>query len=299
MVSVITITYNRGHLIAETIRSVLTQTYQDFEYIIIDEDSKDETERVVGSFVDPRIRYFKVPNTDGHLSKLRNMGIGKSHGEILAMLDSDDLWDPKKLDLQVGALLNNPEVNISYTNADIFTETGVIRPSLYPNQGPSPLVMSVLPQLVANEIVIYPSTLAFRRKCLATTGMYDQAMHSGAHDFTVRLAADHDAVVLFENLVRIRKHDQNTTKDSPPDRLDEYQHTLGKIYRNGVISKPQFNRACSELLYLRGIEAFQRGVSAPKDFWGSFRLNWRNWKAIIRIPMIFLGFHLIRKSPGK
>jgi glycosyltransferase involved in cell wall biosynthesis len=66
LVSVVTCTYNRAHLIRETIQSVLNQTFQDFEYIIIDDGSEDNTEKVIQSYADPRLKYFKLARTGGH-----------------------------------------------------------------------------------------------------------------------------------------------------------------------------------------------------------------------------------------
>src|SRR5262245_47952240 len=95
-VSVVTCTYNRAHLIGETIRSVLAQSFQDFEYIIVDDGSDDRTEDVVRSIPDKRIHYFYLPHS-GRLSTLRNLSHSKCAGEFIAYVDSDDIWDPHKL----------------------------------------------------------------------------------------------------------------------------------------------------------------------------------------------------------
>src|SRR5687768_7324152 len=96
LVSVVTCTYNRGHLIGETIRSVLAQTWQNFEYIIVDDGSTDNTLLVVESFHDARIRYIPHERTGGHLSRLRNVAHNQCKGDFIAYVDSDDLWEPDK-----------------------------------------------------------------------------------------------------------------------------------------------------------------------------------------------------------
>lgn len=99
-VSIILPTYNRGYLIARTIRSVLNQTYTNFELLIIDDASNDNTYEVVSSFSDNRIKYICLEqNTKGTMP--RNVGIDKSIGEYIAFLDSDDEWLSNKLEEQI------------------------------------------------------------------------------------------------------------------------------------------------------------------------------------------------------
>lgn len=102
-VSVIIPTYNRAHLVGRAIRSVLNQTFTDFELIVVDDASTDNTREEVESVGDLRIRYIRHEQRKGG-SAARNTGIEVAHGEFLAFLDSDDEWLPRKLELQVLAL---------------------------------------------------------------------------------------------------------------------------------------------------------------------------------------------------
>jgi glycosyltransferase involved in cell wall biosynthesis len=99
-VSVIIPTYNRAHLIGRAIQSVLNQTYRDFELIIVDDGSTDNTEEVVGSFKDSRIKYIHHKENKGGTAA-RNTGINDANGEYIAFLDSDDEWLPEKLEKQI------------------------------------------------------------------------------------------------------------------------------------------------------------------------------------------------------
>jgi len=115
-VSVIIPTYNRAHLVGRAIRSVLNQTYQDFELIVVDDASTDNTEEVIRSFDDNRIRYIRHDENKG-AAAARNTGIRAARGWYIAFQDSDDEWMPTKLEKQIKALENAPaKVGVVYTD---------------------------------------------------------------------------------------------------------------------------------------------------------------------------------------
>ena len=100
--SVIIPTYNRARMVDRAIQSVLSQTYQDFEIIVVDDASTDNTQEVVKEcmFRDKRVRYIKHEKNKGG-SAARNTGIKNEHGEYVGFLDSDDEWLPTKLEKQI------------------------------------------------------------------------------------------------------------------------------------------------------------------------------------------------------
>jgi glycosyltransferase involved in cell wall biosynthesis len=101
LISVIMPTYNHGIYIFEAIQSVLLQTYENLELIIVDNFSKDDTEEIVASFLsDKRIKYYKF-NNQGIIASARNYGVKQARGELLAFLDSDDIWEKNKLEKQL------------------------------------------------------------------------------------------------------------------------------------------------------------------------------------------------------
>ena len=117
IVSVIIPTYNRAHLISGAIQSVLDQTYQDFELIVVDDGSKDNTEEVVKDFPDPRIRYIRLEENRG-AAAARNIGIKAAKGEYIAFQDSDDEWLPEKLEKQIEVFkIVSKEVGVVYADA--------------------------------------------------------------------------------------------------------------------------------------------------------------------------------------
>ena len=128
LVSVIMPSWNCGRLIAESICSVQAQTYQNWEIIVVDDCSIDNTESVVKSFNDPRIRYFKNEQNSG-AAVSRNWALREAKGRWIAFLDSDDLWEPLKLEKQIQFMEEN-NYTFSYTcYAEMDAEgndTGVI-----------------------------------------------------------------------------------------------------------------------------------------------------------------------------
>lgn len=111
-VSVIIPTYNRKKFLKEAVRSVLSQSFKELEIIVVDDGSSHKSEWVEA--LDPRIHYIYCAQRG--VAAARNFGVSVSSGEYIAFLDSDDLWDKKKLQKQVKFLQGNPEYKICYTN---------------------------------------------------------------------------------------------------------------------------------------------------------------------------------------
>ena len=121
-VSVVIPTYKAEKFVADTIKSVLAQTYSDFEIIVVDDGSPDKSVEVCQQFDDPRIRIIRQPNRG--LPGARNTGIRNAVGDYIALLDADDLWHPQKLEKHVQHLDSSPEVGISFSYSAFIDETG-------------------------------------------------------------------------------------------------------------------------------------------------------------------------------
>ncbi len=106
LVSIIMPSWNTGRFIAETINSVIAQTYSNWELLIVDDCSTDDTDKIVASFKDNRIKYFKNERNSG-AALTRNRALREAKGEWIAFLDSDDLWAPKKLEKQIAFMKEN------------------------------------------------------------------------------------------------------------------------------------------------------------------------------------------------
>ena len=120
LVSIVTPSYNTGVYIADTINSVLSQTYENWEMIIVDDCSTDNTDIVVAQFTDKRIRYLKNEKNSG-AAMSRNYALREAKGKWIAFLDSDDLWTPEKLEKQI-AFMKKGNYHFSYTNYEEIDE---------------------------------------------------------------------------------------------------------------------------------------------------------------------------------
>src|ERR1044072_1794023 len=114
LVSVIIPTYNSARFLAESIQSVLGQSFRDFELIVIDDGSTDNTEAVVAAFPEA-LRYVKKAN--GGPAAARNFGIREARGDFIAFLDADDFWMSDKLALQVAHFNDHPEYGVVFTGS--------------------------------------------------------------------------------------------------------------------------------------------------------------------------------------
>jgi len=106
LVSIIMPSYNCGRFIAESIRSVLAQTYENWELLIVDDCSTDDTASVVKAFADPRIRYQRNRQNEG-AALTRNKALLAAKGRYIAFLDADDIWAPEKLEKQIAFMQQN------------------------------------------------------------------------------------------------------------------------------------------------------------------------------------------------
>jgi len=124
LVSIITPSYNSENFISQTIKSVLNQTYQNWEMIIIDDVSTDNSRKIIESFMkkDDRIKLFKLSENSGAAIS-RNKAISLAKGNFIAFLDSDDLWLPKKLEHQLAFMIKN-KYALTYTSYHIIEENG-------------------------------------------------------------------------------------------------------------------------------------------------------------------------------
>ncbi len=207
LISIIMPTYNRASLIMETIESIRSQTYKNWELIILDDGSEDNTEGLVENLADNRISFIKAGRI-GIGGKLKNAGIARAKGDLLAFMDSDDLWDETKLEKQVDVLLRYPGCGFCLTGGYTFRQPGV--PLHYFYQQRSGLrAGNIFEALFNAEITNYVQALLLRKECLQVSGPFTEDMTFSDTAFIISLAEHYDAVILYEPLFFRRLHDSN------------------------------------------------------------------------------------------
>lgn len=183
-VSVVVPTYNRAHLLHRSIQSILNQTYQDFEIVIIDDGSTDNTENVVNYFNDKRIRYIKHEKNKG-ASVARNSGIIATSGDFIAFLDDDDEWFPQKLEKQIKKLLNSPQnMGAVYTNWWNISENGSKSIAIHKKREGY-----VYWKVLEISFVGFPVVL-IKKECFEKCGLIDERLPNNCEDweFLIRVS---------------------------------------------------------------------------------------------------------------
>ncbi len=291
ILSVVMLTYNRERYIAEAITSVLNQTFQDLELIIIDDGSEDKTETIVKEINNSRIQYFKFPHS-GKGSRLRNFGIEKTRGEFIAFIDSDDVWLPEKIQIQLGKLYSHTEKpGFVFTDVTIFNNDGrTLKTLIYKNLNLTG--KNIFNLYVENKFAIYPSTILFDRRCLEATGKLNELFPWTDNDFFHRMAFHYNGFLINRPLVKIRKHDANTSVRAGQKTIEEMMHMLQSFYREGMITRAVFIKMTSYYYYLSGmlyLEARYPSL-ARKAFLNCAQYNPLNLKAWIRGTLTFFNF---------
>jgi len=208
-VSVVLPSYNHEKYVRECIQSVLDQTYQDFEIVITDDGSTDGTVNVIKEFDDSRIQLYTHAENKGACTAANN-SIQKAAGEYIAGLNSDDAWEPTKLEKQVKYLDSHPEIGSVFTKVTFVDEAGnLIGPENYKDfyifEKENRSRYEWLNYFFSSgNCLCYPSVL-IRRKCYDDIGLYDERMANlPDQDMWTRLFFKYDIHILDEKLVRFR-----------------------------------------------------------------------------------------------
>jgi len=171
-VSVVLPTYNREALIGRSIRSVLKQTYRDFELIIVDDGSTDTTMAEVGRIRDPRLHYVRIEENRG-AGAARNLGIGRARGRFIAFQDSDDEWVPVKLERHMRAFDTcPPTVGVVYSDMHRIRRDGRTDYHRSPTITPGVLIDPCTGFYQVCKLGIQSSVI--RRECLAGVGGFNE-----------------------------------------------------------------------------------------------------------------------------
>jgi len=203
-VSVVIPTHNRAEFVKAAIQSVLNQTYQDFEIIVVDDASKDATAEAVNSFQDGRIQYVRHETNKGEAGA-RNTGVMNAIGQFVAFLDDDDEWLPEKLEKQVNLFRgSSPIIGVVYTGViEIEASTGRIIGQRIPvKRG------DIFKDLATNNWIGAPSSVLLKRECFNKVGLFDENIDYGLdYDMWIRISKKFHFEYIEEPLVKYHVHE--------------------------------------------------------------------------------------------
>ena len=224
LVSVIIPSYNCAQFLPQAIESVLNQTFLDYEIIVVDDGSTDGTSSIAQDFNDI-VHYVRQENRGN--AAARNTGIAHARGQWLYFLDADDLWEPRKLELQLLDILEHPGMKISFTRAHKFFESGDFEP-----MPDDPAEAELWDRLVFYQpFGSSHSGLLVHASCFQEVGGFDEELRLSVDwDLFIRLAERFRIRVFPQFLVYHRQHASNTTGNAEL-RLNMYLACLRKHRR--------------------------------------------------------------------
>jgi len=211
-VSIIIPTYNQSQYLEEAMESVLNQTYQNIEIIIVDDGSTDNTSEVVKSF-DNKIIY--IPQKNKGASSARNAGIKKAQGQYVAFLDSDDMWIKNKLEKQIKFIQNNPEIGLLGTGCYQMVDINkMIYKKIFPAKN----------EILQKDLIKYnpfiQSSVIIKKDVFNHIDLYDEKFkESEDYDLWLRIAQKYKVANLEQALVTKRYYEKGLSKDKDNKQL--------------------------------------------------------------------------------
>ncbi len=240
LVSVIIPTFNRGWILREAIDSVLAQDFRDFELIVVDDGSTDDTGRILDSYGQD-LTVLRQSNRG--VSAARNLGIGAAAGQLIAFLDSDDLWLPRKLSVQVDFFSSHPDAMINQTE-EIWIRNGVRVNPKTRHQKFSGLIFERSLELC----LVSPSAVMMRRTLFDQVGLFDEDLPA-CEDYDLWLRISWRFPVHLIETALIIKRGGHADQLSKAPGLDKFRiQSLQKIIESGQLSEDSCRAAVQTML---------------------------------------------------
>jgi glycosyltransferase involved in cell wall biosynthesis len=286
LVTVVIPTYNRLALLQQAITSVLVQSYTHWELIVVDDGSTDGTADAVSSIKDQRIQVLKMQHT-GNIARLRNAGVGAGTGEWLAFLDSDDVWIPQRLELQLPALLNEKR-RWGYGQSELMDEG--LNPIPRKSGNFRPISGWIAKEVLTTEASVALGALLVERTLFDEAGGFNpdpNLLLREDYELVIRLSLKAEALAIPPVLVRMREHEDRSTNQF------EYGHErMAFVYEHFLGSHPERELAkIARLRFAHEIaESASKKIHEGKYLHATMRIgkafingdHWRHLLSVIR-----------------
>lgn len=291
LISIVTPTYNREAFLAEAIQSVIDQTYENFELIIVDDGSTDGSEVLVQRYVqeDSRIRYFKQHNQGQSVA--RNRGIQESRGEFVCFLDSDNKWFPDKLEVSVKAFADNSSVDIVYGNNVTISETGaeLSRSNMPRHSG------MITERLLADNFISMNTTMV-RKHCFDTLGAFNERDRLAEdYELWLRLSTQFRFLYVphYFGYYRVMDDQISTDKEARFSANEQIIHSFLEQFPDALTRKQKRAGLCRFYLrkarYLSATGQRRRCFSALRRAFGLDPFWLGPWRTTARVVMDIRG----------
>ncbi|MFH2220533.1 MAG: glycosyltransferase [Pseudomonadota bacterium] len=247
LVSVIIPTYNRGWIVREAVDSVIAQEFTDFEVIVVDDGSADNTREILAPCLD---HITVVHQRNMGVSAARNTGVASASGRLVAFLDSDDLWLPQKLSRQVEFFNSRPEALICQTEETWIRDGVRVNPGKR-HQKPSGMIFEPSLELC----LVSPSAVMLRRELFDEVGLFDESLPACEdYDLWLRISCSYPVHRIDTPLIIKRGGHADQLSRSPG--LDKYRiKSIRNIIESGLLSNTQHRAAVKALKKKCGIYA--------------------------------------------
>ncbi len=239
LISVIIPTYNRGWIINEAIDSVLAQDYINFELIVVDDGSTDNTHDILDSCHN---NFLVLRQNNKGVSAARNRGLAAASGRLIAFLDSDDFWLPQKLSRQVDFFQSNPDALICQTE-EIWIRNNVRVNPKKRHKKPSGMIFE--PSL--SLCLVSPSAVMIKKNLFEEVGLFDETLPACEdYDLWLRISCMHPVHLIDTPLIIKRGGHDDQLSESPG--LDKFRiKAIKKVIESGLLSTAQYQTAVETL----------------------------------------------------
>jgi glycosyltransferase involved in cell wall biosynthesis len=288
LVSIIINCHNGEEYLEQTLRSVLNQTYKNWELIFFDNSSNDESKNIFKSFDDKRLRYF-YNKKKINLYHARNKAIQKTKGEFITFIDVDDWWEKNNLKSRKEFFLNR-SYSFSYSNCHYYFEKNKKKKLFNKQKLPNGYIFESL----CKNYLVNLSTIIIRRYYLSKLAYHFDSKYNviGDYDLILRLSEKYLAHSIDKPLVNIRYHDKNFSRINRGLHYKEYKIWYKKIinldqyknYRNILLKKLKYLEIIKDLIKFKNLQILKKIINYP------FCSNKVKLIIIFFIPRYFLNF---------
>jgi len=306
LVTVILPCYNGARWVSRAIESILVQIYENFELIIIDDGSTDNSkERIVPFLCDKRVCYIYQANRG--FSGAINSGIKASSGELIGFIGQDDVWVPNKIELQQKFLSEHQNIDLVFSPYYSMDSQGQIFRTINAKIPVFRTKEELVTELFLGNFIGFETVLV-KRKCFDEVGFFDERMTAFSdHDMWLRIVEKFNIGYFNQNLVKKREHNLQLSKDGLSTALKDEFLIIQKAVNHYPFLKKSEQKRIASLYYALGIAMLQKGngKDAKKALIKTIKCQPWNFKAVVAymVPKLYFlslkYFKNLSKTLGK